>query len=103
MVLLSINRNDLYAKGKTIAGPVAVFRHMDYLIRYLGEDRVGFGTDLQADGKYIPMDLQQEDCFQKIGGFMKEKGYSPQRIRKLMGRNYLDFLNEVAQLQKQLN
>lgn len=67
-----------------------VFAHTDYIVRLCGEDHVGIGSDM--DGARIedfPLDLRKISDLPKIAEFFLEKGYSEERVRKIMGGNFL--------------
>jgi membrane dipeptidase len=67
-----------------------VFAHTDYIIRLCGEDHVGIGSDM--DGARIedfPVDLRKISDLPKIAEFFLEKGYPEERVRKIMGGNFL--------------
>jgi membrane dipeptidase len=67
-----------------------VFAHTNYIIELCGEDHVGIGSDM--DGARIedfPEDLRKISDLPKIADFFLEKGYSEERVRKIMGGNFL--------------
>lgn len=78
---------------KTGEGPTTLedfFAHADHMVRLVGEDHVGIGSDM--DGARIedfPEGLRKISDLPKIAGFFFEKGYSEERIKKIMGGNFL--------------
>ena len=72
-----------------------VFKHTDYIVNLCGEDHVGIGSDM--DGARIedfPEDLRKIADLPKIAGYFLEKGYSEERVRKIMGGNFLRVIEE---------
>lgn len=67
-----------------------VYAHADYMIELLGEDHVGIGSDMDgARIKDFPEGLKSVADLPKIAGFFLEKGYSEERVRKIMSGNFL--------------
>ncbi len=72
-----------------------IFAHADYIINLCGEDHVGIGSDLDgADINDFPQDIHTIADLPKIGEFFLKKGCSEERIRKIMGGNFLRVLKE---------
>ncbi|MEQ9617644.1 MAG: dipeptidase [Deltaproteobacteria bacterium] len=72
-----------------------VFAHADYMIELCGEDHVGIGSDM--DGARIedfPEGLRKISDLPKIADFFLEKGYAEDRVRKIMGGNFLRVIRE---------
>lgn len=94
---------------------------LDYMINLAGEDSVGMGTDFTQDQDeaffdYLSLDkgyarrlvpkkpggvVTMPEGLRKIGDFpnltatMEKRGWPESRIRKVMGENWLNFLEEV--------
>lgn len=72
-----------------------VFKHTDYIVGLCGEDHVGIGSDM--DGARIedfPEDLRKISDLPKIAEYFLEKGYTEERVRKIMGGNFLRVIRE---------
>ena len=70
-----------------------VFAHADYMINLCGEDHVGIGSDM--DGARIedfPQGLKTVADLPKIAEFFCDKGYSEERVTKIMSGNFLRVL-----------
>ena len=70
-----------------------VFAHADYMINLCGEDHVGIGSDM--DGARIedfPQGLRTIADLPKIAQMFLEKGYTEQRVAKIMSGNFLRVL-----------
>lgn len=72
-----------------------VFAHADYIINLCGEDHVGIGSDLDgADVNDFPQEIRTVADLPKIAEYFLKKGYSEERVRKIMGGNFLRVLKE---------
>jgi membrane dipeptidase len=72
--------------------------HMDHICQLAGNaDHIGIGSDLDgAFGKeQCPADLDSIADLQKIPTLLKQRGYSPQDIEKVMHGNWLRFLKKA--------
>ncbi len=71
-----------------------VFEHIDYVVELVGEDHAAIGTDY--DGAIVPPeDLRDGLALPRLVDVMLRRGYSPARIEKILGEN---FLRAFAQL-----
>jgi len=65
-----------------------LFQHIDYIVRLVGEDHVGLGSDF--DGISItPKGLDDVSKMPNLTRIMLEKGYSAESIRKILGGNFI--------------
>lgn len=72
-----------------------IFLHIDYIINLCGEDHVGIGTDM--DGARIdefPKELQNISTLPRVSEYLLNKGYSEERVGKIMGGNFLRVLRK---------
>lgn len=72
-----------------------VFAHTDYIVNLCGEDHVGIGSDM--DGARIedfPKGLNTIADLPKIAQFFIDKGYSEERVTKVMNGNFLRVLDQ---------
>ena len=72
-----------------------VFAHADYMVNLCGEDHVGIGSDM--DGARIedfPKGLKTIADLQKIADYFCERGYSEDRVEKIMSGNFLRVLKK---------
>jgi membrane dipeptidase len=87
--------NDFLKTDSTNPTLEDVFAHADYMINLCGEDHVGIGSDLDgAEIDDFPKEVRTVADIPKIGDFFLEKGYSEERVRKIMGGNFLRVLKE---------
>jgi len=69
--------------------------HMDYIINLIGDDYVGLGSDF--DGISItPKGIDDVSDMPEITRAMMERGYSEERIRKILGGNFMRVFKEVV-------
>jgi membrane dipeptidase len=69
--------------------PIALlFDHIDYIVKLVGVDYVGLGSDF--DGiESAPKGLDGVEDFPKITEGLLQRGYSEKDIRKILGENFL--------------
>ena len=70
--------------------------HMDYIISMIGDDHVGLGSDF--DGiSLVPKGIEDASRMPEITRVMMERGYHPQRIRKILGGNFMRVFRAVIE------
>jgi len=77
--------------------PVSIIvDHMDYIINLIGENYVGLGSDF--DGISItPKGIEDVSKMPNITREMLKRGYSEERIKKILGGNFMRIFTEVSQ------
>jgi membrane dipeptidase len=70
-----------------------ILDHAEHLIRHVGEDSVGFGSDF--DGAMIPKGLGNAAGLQVLVEIMRTRGYGAPLIDKLCYRNWLRVLERT--------
>jgi membrane dipeptidase len=69
--------------------------HMDYIISLIGDDHVGLGSDY--DGiSIVPRGIEDVSKMPEITRIMLERGYSEERIKKILGGNFMRVFREVS-------
>jgi len=69
--------------------------HIDYIVRLVGDDFVGLGTDY--DGIFFPpAGLEECSRLPNLTEEMAARGYSEGRIRKILGENFRRVFGEVC-------
>ena len=87
--------NFLRSVLKNIPPVARVVDHMDYIIELVGDDHVALGSDF--DGMSVtPLGLEDVSRMPNLTREMIRRGYSEQRIAKILGQNFL----RVLQAQK---
>ncbi|MBA2647417.1 MAG: membrane dipeptidase, partial [Pyrinomonadaceae bacterium] len=78
--------------------PVTVARvvdHIDYIVRLVGVEHVGFGSDF--DGiQAVPRDLASVADFPNLTTELARRGYAESDIEKILGGNVLRVMEEVS-------
>lgn len=65
--------------------------HLDYIVKLVGVDHVGLGSDF--DGiEAPPRELRGVEDFPKITEALRQRGYKKQEIRKILGGNFIRVL-----------
>jgi len=96
-VWVSFNRNGVFAKGEDDGA--AVERLVDHLLALadrLGPAAVGLGTDLQADGRYVPDALYRPDTLERVAAELRARGVGEAEIDGFLGGNVLRALAAAA-------
>lgn len=70
-----------------------MIRHMDYLIKHVGVDGVGFGSDF--DGATIPAEIGDVRGLPRLVDAMRRHGYDEATLRKLCYGNWVDVLERT--------
>jgi membrane dipeptidase len=69
--------------------------HMDYIISLIGDDHIGIGSDF--DGiSVVPSGIDDVSKMPEITRMMLQRGYSTERIRKILGGNFMRVFREVS-------
>jgi membrane dipeptidase len=73
--------------------------HFDYIIKMIGVDHVGFGSDF--DGiESAPQGLNGVEDFPKITEALLQRGYSKKDIEKILGGNFLRVFKSISSPKK---
>jgi membrane dipeptidase len=77
---------------KAIRPPLSVLMdHLDYIVKLVGADHVGMGSDF--DGiEAPPLELNSVEDYPLITKALLERGYSKKDIRKILGGNFMRLL-----------
>jgi membrane dipeptidase len=70
-----------------------VIDHLDHILKYVGEDGVGFGSDF--DGAKIPAGIGNAAGLQNLVEVMRTRGYGEPLIEKLCYKNWLRVLGQT--------
>jgi len=81
-------------------GPLSILiDRMDYIVRLVGVDHVGFSTDFGG----FPTNIQEMENageYQNIAQALLRRGYSREDVAKIMGENMLRLFDEVVRTGK---
>ncbi len=86
----------LYAKYpqevENIRAPLSlVIDHIDYIVKMIGIDHVGLGSDFDGINSG-PKQLDDVSCYPVLTKALSEHGYSKKDIRKILGENFMRVL-----------
>lgn len=70
-----------------------ILDHLEYMMRYLGEEHVGFGSDF--DGALISNELKDIMGVSKLISAMRQRSYSDQLIEQICFKNWLKVLKRI--------
>jgi membrane dipeptidase len=70
-----------------------VVDHIEYLIKHLGEDHVGLGSDF--DGAAIPSEIESAAGLPKLVAAMRARGFGEPLITKICTQNWLRVLERT--------
>ncbi len=96
-------REDYFKEIPRIYGHVSdVAKHIDHVVKLVGVDHVGFGSDFEGVGDSLPEGLKSVAGYPNIIYELLKKGYTEEDIRKICGENLLRVWSEVRQIAKDL-
>jgi membrane dipeptidase len=74
---------------KALRPPMSLLlEHLDYIVKMVGVDYVGMGSDFDGVNS-LPAGLDGVEDFPKITEELVKRGYSKKDIRKILGGNFL--------------
>jgi len=88
-------RNEYYRKhaDSFLPGIDRLVDHIDYIVQLVGEDHVGLGSD--TDGiSILPRGLDDISDLPLVTREMIQRGYSDERIKKILGGNFMRVFSE---------
>jgi membrane dipeptidase len=65
--------------------------HVDYIVKMIGVDHVGFGADFDG-AESFPIGMNSVADYPKITSALVRRGYKPDEITKMLGGNFLRVL-----------
>lgn len=71
-------------------------RVIDYGVNLVGEDHVALGSDFDG-GPELPREIKDISDYPEITKAMKKLGYTDQRIKKILGLNWLRVIRRVTE------
>jgi membrane dipeptidase len=69
---------------------------IDYGVKLVGDDHIAIGSDLDG-GAELPREIKDISDFPQITIAMQKLGYSDQRIKKILGLNWLRVIRQVTE------
>ena len=71
---------------------------IDYGVKLVGEDHIALGSDLDG-GPELPREIKDISDYPQITIAMQKLGYTDERIRKILGLNWLRVIRQVTERQ----
>jgi membrane dipeptidase len=71
-------------------------RVIDYGVGLVGEDHIALGSDFDG-GPPLPREIQDISDYPEMTKALEKLGYSEQRIRKILGLNWLRVIRQVTE------
>ena len=75
-----------------------LLNHFDHIVKLVGVDHVGFGSDFEGVGDSLPEGLKNVSGYPNLIAGLLDRGYSEVDIEKIMGLNFLNFWQRVQDL-----
>jgi membrane dipeptidase len=72
-----------------------VVAHIDHVVKLVGIDHVGLGSDFDGVGGRLPKGLRDVSCYPNLICELLRKGYTEEDIRKICSENFLRVWAEV--------
>jgi membrane dipeptidase len=91
--LANIRLNAIYkSESDLIRPPLSLLiKHIDYMVKLIGADHVGIGSDFDGAESY-PLGMDDVTDYPKITAALLRKGYTETDIDKILGGNFLRVL-----------
>ena len=71
--------------------------HIDHVVKLVGIDHVGLGSDFDGVGDSVPVGLEDVSCYPNLIYELLKKGYTEQDIEKICSKNFLRVWSQVRQ------
>jgi membrane dipeptidase len=85
----------IWPNGEGLPSLRDMVAHIDHVKKLVGVDHVGIGSDLRGMGSYS-VEFGEEAHFEAIEEALREAGYSPDEIARIMGGNFVRVWKEVT-------
>lgn len=79
-----------------------VVAHIDHVVKLVGVDHVGFGSDFDGVGDSLPKGLKSVADFPNLIAALLQKGYSESDIEKICGGNTLRVWSQVEEVAQRM-
>ncbi len=104
------NRNAFWKASVTLwkkhaptpPGIEVLIDHIDYVVKLVGIDYVGLGSDYDGASSY-PQGLEDVSGFPLITYHLLKRGYKEEDIKKILGGNFLRFFEAALKTSEKLN
>lgn len=73
----------------TLADVTDVADHIDHVVRLVGVDHVGIGSDYDGVGPTLPTGLKDVSAYPNLTAELLRRGYTEAEVRKVLGENLM--------------
>lgn len=93
-----------YRRGHPLRFPnvARVADHIDHVVKLVGVEFVGFGSDFDGVGDSLPVGLKDVSDYPNLIAVLLQRGYSESDIQKICGANLLRVWSRVEQVAQQM-
>jgi len=88
------NHAELYSDVERVAD------HIDHVVRLIGVDHVGIGSDYDGVGDSLPLGLKDVSDYPNLIFVLLKRGYTPDDIEKICSKNLFRVWNKVIEVAK---
>lgn len=78
-----------------------VLDHFDHVVKLVGVDHVGIGSDYDGVGDSLPLGLKDVSSYPNLVEGLLRRGYSDDEVRKILGENLLRVWRNVEKFAEQ--
>lgn len=86
------NHADLYSDVERVAD------HIDHVVKLIGIDHVGIGSDFDGVGDSLPLGLKDVSDYPNLFYVLLKRGYSDEDIEKICSKNIFRVWNKVIEV-----
>ncbi len=86
------NHSDLYSDVERVAD------HIDHVVKLIGIDHVGIGSDFDGVGDSLPVGLKDVADYPNLFYVLLQRGYTPEDIEKISSKNVFRVWNKVIEI-----
>jgi membrane dipeptidase len=86
------NHSDLYSDVQRVAD------HIDHVVKLVGIDHVGIGSDYDGVGDSLPLGLKDVSDYPNLFYVLLKRGYSDEDIKKICSGNIFRVWNKVIEI-----
>ncbi len=72
-----------------------VANHIDHVVKLIGVDHVGFGSDFDGVGGFLPTDLEDVSKYPNLIYVLLKRGYTDEELEKICGGNAMRVWQQV--------
>jgi membrane dipeptidase len=77
--------------------------HIDHVVKLVGVDHVGIGSDYDGVGDSLPLGLKDVSAYPNLIFVLLKRGYNPEDIEKICSGNVFRVWNKVIETSQSLN